>query len=1097
MLTRTGIRSLTHASFYARGLDLYLMDKVRGIHIEESSYVDRVSLRVKGSGSKVYQVSFSYDEATDHISECSCDCPGYQSYDGLCKHLVAGMLKYADRKAAEEGRLDMAARSVVQTEKKITTLDDPKGPVTTPAMKKLLDRRMLYRTAVLTQDDIFGRVQIGPRLVLEEGKAYAELRVGVSHMYVVKDVFEFERNLHTGAEHCYGRKLEFAHMPEAFAPQWRNMITFVQDWVKENGGRYLQSPYYGYPSQAKLRSIPLTGKEMEAFLDAAGDMPVQITADGAELGWCLPAAGVPQRTLRITGKESGIEVEVEEVKGYQGNRYRFCFAEGKIYREAIEETDNIREFRDCMSRIPGGRAYIQKEDVPVFCRDLLPVLEKYYTCIRENFSEQDYHIVPAVFEIYLDAPQEDMITCRVIAVYGERRYNVYGDMHDMGQRDPARELPVGKIVSSYCNAYDEKAMAMVLADDEEKMYEFLTEGIPGFQELGEVYISDALKRIKVTSSPRISVGISLAGDLLELSVVSEDMPREQLLEILNRYDRKKKYYRLKSGEFVNVAGDSLETIWDLKQSLGLTDRQMDQEVLALPRYRAMYLDARLREQEAVQIQKDREFRALVRNMKTVEDNDFEIPPQLVTILREYQKKGFLWLKTLCCNGFGGILADDMGLGKTLQIIAFLQSEFSEAAGANRRCLIVTPASLVYNWYNEIRRFAPGLPAAMIVGSVQEREEALDKAVSHEKIILITSYDLLKRDIEKYKNLQFYCQVIDEAQFIKNHNTQVSRSVKEIQADCKLALTGTPVENRLSELWSIFDYLMPGFLFTYQRFREEIESPIVLQQDETVMERLQKMIRPFVLRRLKKDVLKDLPDKLEEEMYAGMEGEQLMLYNAHVQRLALMLDGQTDEEFKRGKIQILAELTRLRQLCCDPALIYEEYAGTSAKADMCMELVRRAVSGGHKILLFSQFTSMLEILCGRLEEEGITSHTLTGATSKERRRELVEQFNSDDTSVFCISLKAGGTGLNLTAADIVIHYDPWWNLAVQNQATDRAHRIGQKNAVTVYKLVAKDTIEENILRLQEKKRELADQVLAGEGVGTGSFTREELKEIIGM
>ena len=233
------------------------------------------------------------------------------------------------------------------------------------------------------------------------------------------------------------------------------------------------------------------------------------------------------------------------------------------------------------------------------------------------------------------------------------------------------------------------------------------------------------------------------------------------------------------------------------------------------------------------------------------------------------------------------------------------------------------------------------------------------------------------------------------------------------------------------------------------------------------------------------------------MYAGMEGEQLKLYDAHVKRLALMLDKQSDEEFSTGKIQILSELTRLRQLCCDPALLFESYEGTSAKTDMCMELVRNAVNGGHKILLFSQFTSMLDILCNRLEEEGITFYTLTGSTGKEKRKELVDQFNNDDTSVFCISLKAGGTGLNLTAADIVIHYDPWWNLAVQNQATDRAHRIGQKNTVTVYKLVAKGTIEENILRLQEKKRELADQVLAGEGVGSGSFTREELKEIIGL
>ena len=1095
MLTRTRIRSLTHASFYARGLYLYLTGKVKGLNIEERSYVDQISTKVEGSGSKMYQVNFSYDEATDHISDTYCNCPAYMSYDGLCKHLVAAMLKYADRKASENGKLNEMARDVVQPELGSLILQEKSAP-TTPAMKKLLDRRMTHRTAMLTQDDVFGKVYLEPTLTLQDDKAFADFRVGTTHMYVIKDVFEFDRLLKSGASCYYGKKLEFTHLPEAFVSQWRDMVAFIQSWVKDNSRRYVQGTYYGYYSQAKLRSIPLTCHELEAFLDALGNQQVQVVKDGIEFGICKVRGGAPPRAMKIVGKEDGIELQVTEAQGYPGNRYRFYFEKGNIYRESVEAVKPVQEFQACMSQIPGQNAYIQKEDVPVFCRDLLPVLEKYYICTRENFSEQDYHIQPVNFEIYLDAPQEDMITCRVIAVYGERRYNVYGDDQDAGQRDLAKEIPAGRIVSSYCNAYDEKAMAMVLYDSEEKMYEFLTEGIPRFQELGEVFISDALKRIKVNSSPKVSVGISLAGELLELSLVSEDMSREQLLEILSKYDRKKKYYRLKNGEFVNVAGDSLETLFELKQGLGLTDKQLGQENISLPKYRALYLDARLREQEAVQIQKDREFRALVRNMKTVEDNDFDIPKQLENVLREYQKKGFLWLKTLKYNGFGGILADDMGLGKTLQVIAFLCSEYAEAGDGERRCLIVTPASLVYNWYNEIERFAPWLPAVMVVGNATERENILKEAAALKQVILITSYDLLKRDLEHYEAFRFFYQVIDEAQFIKNHNTQVAHAVKEIQAASRLALTGTPVENRLSELWSIFDYLMPGFLFSYQRFREEMEAPVVQQQDEKVMERLQKMIRPFVLRRLKKDVLKDLPDKLEEEMYAGMEGEQLKLYDAHVKRLALMLDKQSDEEFRTGKIQILSELTRLRQLCCDPALLYESYEGTSAKTDMCLELLRNAVNGGHKILLFSQFTSMLEILCNRLEEEGITFYTLTGATGKERRKELVDQFNNDDTSVFCISLKAGGTGLNLTVADIVIHYDPWWNLAVQNQATDRAHRIGQKNTVTVYKLVAKGTIEENILRLQEKKRLLADQVLAGEGVGNGSFTREELREIIG-
>jgi len=437
----------------------------------------------------------------------------------------------------------------------------------------------------------------------------------------------------------------------------------------------------------------------------------------------------------------------------------------------------------------------------------------------------------------------------------------------------------------------------------------------------------------------------------------------------------------------------------------------------------------------------------------------------------------------------------MGLGKTLQVITFLMSEWEEGGWKEKRdgrsclALIVTPASLVYNWQSEMEHFAPQLSVKIIAGNQGQREEMISEAVEGD--ILVTSYDLLKRDIDKYEGIIFENQVIDEAQYIKNQNTQAAKAVKQIQSGFRLAMTGTPIENRLSELWSIFDYLMPGFLYSYKRFKEKLEVPIIQNQDDIAMGQLQKMVRPFIMRRLKKDVLRDLPDKLEENVFARIEGEQQKLYDAHVLRMKLLLEGQSDQEFKQTKIQVLAELTKLRQICCDPSLVYEDYQKGSAKLDMCIELIENAVNGGHKILVFSQFTSMLERIQSRLDQEKIGYYTLTGATDKSMRRKLVEKFNADDTSVFCISLKAGGTGLNLTSADIVIHYDPWWNEAVQNQATDRAHRIGQKKVVTVYRLLTKGTIEERIMEVQEKKKALSDKVLSGEGIGSGSFSREEL------
>ncbi|MBS1485144.1 MAG: DEAD/DEAH box helicase, partial [Clostridium sp.] len=379
----------------------------------------------------------------------------------------------------------------------------------------------------------------------------------------------------------------------------------------------------------------------------------------------------------------------------------------------------------------------------------------------------------------------------------------------------------------------------------------------------------------------------------------------------------------------------------------------------------------------------------------------------------------------------------------------------------------------------------------------EREEKL-KAVMRSRDrfnVLVTSYDLLKRDMACYQEIRFRYQVIDEAQYIKNAATQSAKAVKSIDVKTRFALTGTPVENRLSELWSIFDYLMPGFLFGSQYFKKEYETPIVKEGDEDALLRLRRIIGPFVLRRVKRDVLKELPEKLEQVVYSNFEDEQKKLYTANAVQLKEKLESGGFAQAGEGKLQILAELMRLRQICCDPRLCYENYRNGSAKLETCMDLIRRGVSGEHKILLFSQFTSMLELVEARLLKEDIKCHKLTGSTSKEDRIRMVGEFQRDDVPVFLISLKAGGTGLNLTAADIVIHYDPWWNVAAQNQATDRTHRIGQEKQVTVYKLITRNTIEENILKLQESKQYLADQIVTEGTVSFGSLTREDILNIV--
>ncbi|MGN1023985.1 MAG: DEAD/DEAH box helicase, partial [Lachnospiraceae bacterium] len=503
--------------------------------------------------------------------------------------------------------------------------------------------------------------------------------------------------------------------------------------------------------------------------------------------------------------------------------------------------------------------------------------------------------------------------------------------------------------------------------------------------------------------------------------------------------------------------------------------------------------------------RDRHFKQLIKEFKTVSDADYEVPKDLGASLRSYQKEGYRWLRTLDHYGFGGILADEMGLGKTLQTIAVLlavrdeeQTEAEKAelpaasdgtAPSSHTSLVVCPASLVFNWGQELARFAPSLRTVLVAGTQAEREQKIREAGQAD--VVVTSYDLLKRDIDRYDPIRFRFEIIDEAQYIKNAQTAAAKAVKVVHAHTRFALTGTPIENRLSELWSIFDYLMPGFLYDYPEFREKVELPIVRDGDPAVQERLKRMVAPFVLRRKKEDVLQDLPDKLEEVRYAEMGNRQRRLYDAEVLRMRRSLETKDEADFRRSRIEILAELTRIRQICCDPLLCYSGYDGGSAKREACMQLVESLVDGGHKALLFSQFTSMLELIEQELQARDIPYYKITGATEKKQRLALVNEFNENDVPLFLISLKAGGTGLNLTGADVVIHYDPWWNTAAQDQATDRAHRIGQTKIVTVYKLIVKGTIEEKIQEMQEKKKALADEILSGESMERSEITREDL------
>ena len=423
-------------------------------------------------------------------------------------------------------------------------------------------------------------------------------------------------------------------------------------------------------------------------------------------------------------------------------------------------------------------------------------------------------------------------------------------------------------------------------------------------------------------------------------------------------------------------------------------------------------------------------------------------------------------------------------------------DYVQNSETTKASLVVCPSSLSLNWQNEANKFANKLKTVVIKGSLFDRKRQIKEIDKYD--LVITSYDLLKRDIELYEkeDYNFRFIIADEAQYLKNSNTQNAKSIKKIKAETRYALTGTPIENSLAELWSIFDFIMPGYLFSYRKFKNTYEMPIIKGEDENAMQKLKMLIEPFVLRRTKKEVLKELPDKTVTVLNNEMCEEQRNLYINYLARAKQEVAEKVKlNGYEKSKMQILAALTRLRQICCHPSLFINGYNEGSSKLDQCMEIVKEAVKSGHKILLFSGYTSMFEIIEKELNKEQIRYLKLTGSTKVDERIKMVDEFNQNpEIQVFLISLKAGGTGLNLTGADMVIHYDPWWNLSTENQATDRAYRIGQKNNVQVYKLITKNSIEEKIYELQEKKSKLADNMLETNTVFVNKLTKEDILKL---
>ncbi len=636
--------------------------------------------------------------------------------------------------------------------------------------------------------------------------------------------------------------------------------------------------------------------------------------------------------------------------------------------------------------------------------------------------------------------------------------------------------------------------------NEEEMYELLSKGIKRLKEFGEVLLSEELKEFKVLDSSLISSELKELSNFYKLKFDFGDFELRELRESIEAMKRGDRFYRTKK-VYLDLEDPGIVNFLNLLEDLGLENIK-DNEVY-IDKSKVLYIQEKLKDRNLSFIKGGNVLQEIVGKLLNKEFKRKLVPKALNAELRPYQKEGFKWINEITDLGFGGVLADDMGLGKTLQIIAFLLSQ------KKSKSIVVVPTSVIYNWMDEFEKFAPSIKIGLVHGSKFKRDKVLRdfkrglgikieednlKEKSYEKYdVLLTTYGTLKNDEKAYENLSFdYC-IIDEAQNIKNPAAQATLSVKNIKSRCNIALTGTPIENNLMELWSIFDFVMPGYLFTKDRFRERF----IL--DESNLSELKSLITPFILRRLKEDVLSELPEKLEKKYLVEMKGKQKQLYSFYVKAIKNQLnENKSSEKSGRDKINLFSYLTKLREICLDPSLVVPDYTGGSSKLTVVKEIVKDASESGKKILLFSQFTSVLQKIEEDFKKEDISYLYLDGGTSAKDRVERVKKFNEDSNiKVFLISLKAGGVGLNLTSASVVIHFDPWWNPAVEDQATDRAHRFGQENKVEVIKLVAKDTIEEKIVLMQEDKRELIQSLMDGktmDGKGLKRLTEEEISKL---
>lgn len=1042
--------------------NLILLDKVHDVKVEKIKNYYKIS----GTATSYHYTHTFWFEMDDEGFPYRGFCHSYTCREDFCQHMAAAYLlvTYYDIKNFPV----ILDNEMVKREYRKECMNDPNFYQRVEDFhyqvldKDFVDKMFRRKKSLQLLENTQSKLSI-LSLPINDEKMHLEVRlsatnhltfrfaIGSNKMYIIKDLNQFLDDIDEQKTVKYGKDLIFEHRLDVFDEESREIITFLK--------RNIQPDVY------RIKDICFTGYHLDNF--------VQLIQQYDE----------PHLNFECNiDDKAKIHMEAFEEDGL----YRVRLSQA-YHHEYITTTDKALYVSDGKHYLEG---YIFDEEG--ICISLLKALleddlifsyeefqQFYESYIKPNLEfvniSMNFEMEETNIQLYLDLNEEYLIEAQVLYDNGNEQKVAYNMQETTF---PSLQLILDTL-SDICVFVNNEKELFYLDPKDNLTLAFLRHGLEKLKKYCEIMISESVMNITKPKSLSLSAGVRVDHQLLKVDVASIGFSKEEIYEVLNAYRRKKKYHRLKDGQVIDLEAGDISEVSELLDELNVPLKDLKKGKVSLPLYRSFQLQNL--DNKAIQFQFDETYHTLLQKLE--EPSSYNIAKRFESILRDYQKDGVRWLLQLYHYQLNGILADDMGLGKSLQVIALLESIVAKDTS-----LLVVPASLIYNWNDEFQKFQSPLSLTCIIGNKSERIKKIESISQYD--VAITSYDYLRRDIDLYDGISFEYIILDEAQYIKNQNTLNAQCVKALVGNHRLALSGTPIENSLAELWSIFDFIIPGYLYGYKQFSKQFERDIVVRKDQQKIAKLQSLVSPFILRRTKKEVLSELPDKVEVNLKIDFEKNEEKLYVGMLSKVNQELADYFDSG-ETNKMLILAMMTRLRQLCCEPRVIYENYHGVFSKLKKAMELCHSLKENGQKVLLFSSFTSILDLIAIELKKEGFSYLKLTGSNSKEERREMVQTFQEGNVDVFLISLKAGGTGLNLTAASAVIHYDPWWNVSAQNQASDRAYRIGQLSKVTVYRLVMANSIEEKIVEMQQQKADLANLFVEGQEFSLSSMSKEDI------